>query len=126
MLPYGSGNELTVDSSNAFIFPVVYFFYPETAYRSLEEMDTIFRKTKNVFTVVWTAKHEPHRYGKNGEVLIEYDETGEHERRLSTAERRGSVLSTTRSQTEYDTEKGVRHEREFRGDPGGPAPMGGI
>lgn len=30
---------------NAFIFPVVYFFYPETAYRSLEEIDTIFRKT---------------------------------------------------------------------------------
>lgn len=52
---------------NAFICPVVYFFYPETAYRSLEEMDVIFRKTKNIFTVVWTAKHEPHMYGKNGE-----------------------------------------------------------
>ena len=30
-------------TSNAFMFPVVYFFYPETAYRSLEEMDSIFR-----------------------------------------------------------------------------------
>jgi hypothetical protein len=78
---------------NAAMIPVVYFFYPETAARSLEEMDGIFHKTKNIFTVVWTAKHEPHRYGKHGEVLIDYEETGEHERRLSQAERRGSVLS---------------------------------
>ena len=27
---------------NAFIVPCVYFFYPETAYRSLEEMDVVF------------------------------------------------------------------------------------
>ena len=26
---------------NAAMVPVVYFFYPETAYRSLEEMDTM-------------------------------------------------------------------------------------
>ncbi|KAL4881688.1 general substrate transporter [Aspergillus karnatakaensis] len=54
---------------NAFIFPVVYFFYPETAYRSLEEMDRIFRKTKSVFGLVKTAKEEPHMYGKHGELL---------------------------------------------------------
>lgn len=73
---------------NAFIFPVVYFFYPETAYRSLEEMDTIFRNTKEGWkgwlSVVWTAKNTPRRYGKNGEVLIEYAETGEAERRRSS------------------------------------------
>jgi len=63
---------------NAFIFPVVYFFYPETAYRSLEEIDTIFRKTKGWFNVVSTAKHEPQRYGKNGELLIDYEQTEEH------------------------------------------------
>ncbi|KIW28029.1 uncharacterized protein PV07_07719 [Cladophialophora immunda] len=94
---------------NAAMVPVVYFFYPETAYRSLEEMDTIFHKTKNIFTAVWTAKHEPHRYGKRGEVLIDYEETGEHQRRLSSAARRGSVIST-RSQTEYVSEKGTHHE----------------
>ncbi|KKK26207.1 hypothetical protein ARAM_003869, partial [Aspergillus rambellii] len=54
---------------NAFIFPVVYFFYPETAYRSLEEMDRIFRKTTSVFNVVKRAKEEPHMYGKHGELL---------------------------------------------------------
>ncbi|MCJ1259265.1 hypothetical protein MMC24_007101 [Lignoscripta atroalba] len=63
---------------NAFIFPVVYFFYPETAYRSLEEMDTIFRKTTNVFNVVKVAREEPRRYGKRGEQLIDYEETEEH------------------------------------------------
>ncbi len=88
---------------NAAMVPVVYFFYPETAYRSLEEMDAIFIKTKNIFTVVWTAKHEPRRYGKNGEILIDYEETGEHARRISYAERRGSVMSIERS----DQEKGV-------------------
>jgi len=111
---------------NAFILPVVYFFYPETAYRSLEEMDTIFQKTKNIFTVVWTAKHEPRRYGKNGEVLIEYEDTGEHQRRVSNAERRGSVLSQADSR-DYSGEKGGRQLREeYRGNPGGPAPASGM
>lgn len=69
--------------SNAFIVPVVYFFYPETAYRSLEEMDTIFRKTNSIFSVVKIAREEPRRYGKNGELLIDYTETEEHLRRAS-------------------------------------------
>lgn len=56
--------------SNAFIFPVVYFFYPETAYRSLEEMDNIFRKTKSIFDVVRVAREEPRLYGKHGELLV--------------------------------------------------------
>ena len=75
-------------------------------------MDTIFRKTKNIFTAVWTAKHEPHRYGKNGEVLIEYADTGEHERRVSTAERRASIISA-RSRTHYDSEKATHSQREI-------------
>ncbi|KAI9753346.1 MAG: hypothetical protein M4579_005204 [Chaenotheca gracillima] len=69
---------------NAFIFPVVYFFYPETAYRSLEEMDAIFRKTTGWFSVVKTAKNEPRRYGKNGELLVNYEETEEHAHRLAS------------------------------------------
>ncbi len=69
--------------SNAFIFPVVYVFYPETAYRSLEEMDTIFRKCHSYFTLVSIAREEPRRYGKKGELLIHYEETEEHARRTS-------------------------------------------
>lgn len=68
---------------NAFIFPVVYFFYPETAYRSLEEMDSIFRKCSSYFTLVKIARDEPRRYGKKGELLINYEETEEHARRAS-------------------------------------------
>lgn len=68
---------------NFVIFPVVYFFYPETAYRSLEEMDTIFHKTTSIFDLVRVAREEPRRYGKNGELLINYEETDEHRRRFS-------------------------------------------
>ncbi|KAF4535523.1 putative sugar transporter stl1 protein [Lasiodiplodia theobromae] len=62
---------------NAFIVPVTYFFYPETAYRSLEEMDTIFHKTTSVFDVVKVARELPRRFGKNGELLIDYNDTEE-------------------------------------------------
>ncbi|KAG6034115.1 hypothetical protein E4U19_003802 [Claviceps sp. Clav32 group G5] len=65
---------------NAIIVPSVYFFFPETAYRSLEEMDTIFQKVhgwKGAFQVVHQARIEPRRYGKNGELLIVADEADE-------------------------------------------------
>jgi len=106
---------------NAAMVPIVYFFYPETAFRSLEEMDSLFHKTKNIFAVVWVAKHEPCRYGKYGEVLIEYEETGEHERRMSNAGRRGSAMSTG-SRTEYGSENGVGNEDEYKG----AKPVGGA
>ncbi|KAJ5797797.1 General substrate transporter [Penicillium pulvis] len=59
---------------NAFIVPFVYFFFPETTSRSLEEMDRIFRKTSTVFDVVTVAREEPHAYGPKGELLytLEY------------------------------------------------------
>ena len=67
---------------NAFIVPCVYFLYPETAYRSLEEIDNIFHKVddgwKGVFTVVEQARIEPRWYGKNGELLVDYEQTDEH------------------------------------------------
>ncbi|KAL3425835.1 sugar transporter stl1 [Phlyctema vagabunda] len=81
---------------NAFIFPVVYFFYPETAYRSLEEIDAIFRKTKGWFSVVSTAKHEPLRYGKNGELLVDYLETDEHAIRTHSSAGQGATKATDR------------------------------
>lgn len=65
---------------NAIMVPSVYFFFPETAYRSLEEMDTIFQKVKGLkgaFTVVHQAEIQPRRYGKNGELLIAVDEIDE-------------------------------------------------
>ena len=65
---------------NACMVPCVYFCFPETAYRSLEEMDSIFQKVKGlkgVLTIVHQAEIEPRRYGKNGELLIAVDEEGE-------------------------------------------------
>ena len=46
-------------------------------------MDTIFHKTSSIFDVVSVARNEPHRYGKNGELLINYQDTEEHLRRAS-------------------------------------------
>ncbi|KAK0102418.1 hypothetical protein ONS95_006038 [Cadophora gregata] len=80
---------------NAFIFPVVYFFYPETAYRSLEEIDTIFRKTtkgwRGWLDVVKTARNKPLIYGKHGELLVDYVNTEEHAERVGSVAHQGGV-----------------------------------
>lgn len=76
---------------NAFIVPCVYFFFPETAYRSLEEMDEIFHKTTNPSNVVKIAKQMPHRYDKHGNLLISYDET--EEAQIHAERRRSSVVA---------------------------------
>lgn len=86
-----------------------------SAYRSLEEMDTIFQKTTSIFNVVQVAKDEPRRYGKNGELLIDYEQTDEHRRRASRAEeRRASMASTAndRSAGLGQAEKGNIEEKE--------------
>lgn len=48
-------------------------------------MDDIFRKTTTVFNVVSVARDTPRRYGKNGELLVNYldpeDAAGMQERR---------------------------------------------
>ncbi|KAI0897746.1 general substrate transporter [Annulohypoxylon nitens] len=98
---------------NAFIVPTVYFFFPETAYRSLEEMDSIFHKVhgnQGYFTVVEVAKKEPRRYGKNGELLIAYEETEEHKAHVPGAEPRENGSG---SASINDTEKaqgGIVHQ----------------
>ena len=59
-------------TSNAFIFPVVYFFFPETRYRSLEEMDNIFKKSTSIFDAAPISLKEPFRYDKHGKLKPEY------------------------------------------------------
>lgn len=88
---------------NAFMVPSVYFFFPETAYRSLEEMDEIFHKVhgwQGAFTIVKVANDQPRRYGKRGELLIPYEET---EEARDNERRRSSVVSAG------GQEKGVRN-----------------
>ncbi|KAF4122748.1 Sugar (and other) transporter [Geosmithia morbida] len=57
---------------NAFMFPCVYFFFPETRMRSLEEMDMIFKKSHSIFDVTAISIREPHRYDKHGNLKPEY------------------------------------------------------
>ncbi|KAI2609228.1 general substrate transporter [Hypoxylon sp. NC1633] len=93
---------------NAFMVPAVYFFFVETAYRSLEEMDAIFHKVhgnKGYFTVVGIAEKEPRRYGKHGELLIAYEETEEHKAHVHPAEHREGASGSASVAT--DAEKGV-------------------
>lgn len=82
---------------NAFMVPCVYFFFPETAYRSLEEMDEIFHKVhgwQGAFSVVKVAKQQPRRYGKKGNLLIAYEDT---EAAREVERRRSSVVSASKS-----------------------------
>ncbi|EAL89485.1 hypothetical protein KXW98_005644 [Aspergillus fumigatus] len=90
---------------NAAIFPVVYFFYPETTRRSLEEMDRIFRKTKSIFSVVQVARDEPHMYGKKGELLLTLDDVEDD------AVRRASVLSHAHKGTGSNSDENTSSER---------------
>ena len=78
---------------NAFIFPVTYFFFPETRLRSLEEMDAIFLKTTNWFDCVAIARKEPHRYDEHGNLKIAYEETEDYmyRRHSVVSERKNSV-----------------------------------
>ncbi|KAH7073607.1 general substrate transporter [Paraphoma chrysanthemicola] len=101
---------------NAFMVPSVYFFFPETAGRSLEEMDEIFHKTTNPFNVVKIAHEMPRRYGKKGELLIPYEDT---EEARETQRRRSSVTgavpviaSNGGVLARDDEEKSVREHRE--------------
>ena len=90
---------------NAAMVPSVYFFFPETAYRSLEEMDEIFHNTTNAFNVVKIANELPHRYGKRGELLIDYADT---EQAHEAERRRSSVVAA------HQNGKSLEKETETR------------
>lgn len=64
--------------SNAVMVPSVFFFFPETRLRSLEEMDDIFKKSSNVFDAVTVSLKEPYRYDKHGQLKAEYIEEATH------------------------------------------------
>jgi hypothetical protein len=96
---------------NAFMVPCVYFFYPETAYRSLEEMDEIFQDVKGLkgaFTVVKVANTKPNRFGKKGELLINYQDTEAYQ----SAERRRSSVAPQTAPSPYKAESDHTHDEE--------------
>ncbi|KAL1297031.1 hypothetical protein AAFC00_004622 [Neodothiora populina] len=68
---------------NAVFIPAIYFFYPETGYRSLEEVDVLFSHASNAkfpwTDVVRIARKEPLWYGKDGETPFMYDQSEWHQ-----------------------------------------------
>jgi hypothetical protein len=71
---------------NAVIFPVIYFFYPETGMRCLEEMDYIFF-TANSSPRPWLdvkkiADDEPLWYGRDMEEPYDYEASEWHQRHV--------------------------------------------
>jgi hypothetical protein len=64
--------------TNFAIIPLIYFFYPETAFRSLEEVDVIFFLADEApgnpwLNAVRISLHEPLWFGKKGENRIGFD-----------------------------------------------------
>lgn len=96
---------------NAFMVPCTYFFFPETAGRSLEEMDEIFQEVKGIrgaLDVVHVARTRPRRYGKDGELLISYDETDAARRRSSVVS--GGAKATSKKGADGASEDGEKVE----------------
>lgn len=64
-------------ATNAFIAPLVYFFFPEAAYRTLEEMDVIFHAAslsrRPWTTVVRDSREAPLWYGRDGKAEFDYE-----------------------------------------------------
>lgn len=75
-----------------FVFvPILYFLYPETGGRSLEEVDVVFKSANDKgnawFSVVQSAKEEPKWFDRNGDPTDSY---GGSERGDSDWEKMGS------------------------------------
>ena len=64
-----------------FILPCVYFFFPETKGLSLEAIDEIFVRSKNIFQPVWVAK----KIIKGGG-YVEEEKTVQEEEKIKTHE----------------------------------------
>ena len=95
---------------NFFMFPAVYFFFPETRYRSLEEMDEIFKKSSSIFDAPWISIKEPYRYDKHGHIKSEYIEEAirrqsEPKPDISHSEENDSDQATSGNNTEVKVEQ---------------------
>lgn len=75
-------------ATNAFILPAVYFFFPETAFRTLEEVDVFFFAAAHTpsgspYLSVVTKSHEaPLWYGRDGQNDFDYERSEWHRQRM--------------------------------------------
>lgn len=72
-------------ATNFTIIPLVYYLYPETAYRSLEEVDVLFHAANEApgnpwLNVVKISKEEPLWFGRKGEKDFDYEGSEWHQR----------------------------------------------
>lgn len=75
-------------------------------------MDEIFHEVsgwRGAFTVVKVANQKPRRYGKNGELLIAYDDTVEAQ---EVQRRKSSVVSATAGEKSNDRHEHLGGKRE--------------
>jgi len=77
---------------NAVAIPIVYLFYPETAYRTLEEVDVFFSSASNEKSpyraVVHISQETPLWYGRDGNIDFDYEASDWHARRQRKGSRR--------------------------------------
>ncbi|KAF2727608.1 hypothetical protein EJ04DRAFT_581922 [Polyplosphaeria fusca] len=101
--------------TNCAIVPLIYFFYPETAYRSLEEVDKIFHIANECpgnpwLNVVKIAKQEPLWFGRKGNLPFDYEKSDWHKRHMDfqsdTTLRSSRDKSTPPSSEEESVSKG--------------------
>ena len=73
-------------ATNAAALPLIYLLYPETGYRSLEEVDVIFHAASLAprpwLAVRRIAANEPLWYGKDGEEPFNYEDSDWHQRHV--------------------------------------------
>lgn len=100
---------------NAVFVPMIYYLYPETGGRSLEEVDLVFRaaheKGNAWFTVVRAAKELPKWFDKNGEPTDSYGSASEKDelhtdKASSSGESPDGVIQQTRASTSGEAWEG--------------------
>ena len=92
---------------NAFIFPCVYLFFPECAYRTLEEMDVIFHAASLSrtpwTTVVRDSREAPLWYGRDGQKAFDYEDSAWHKRNVRFSD---EVSSSTEKTQKFSSQSG--------------------
>lgn len=100
----GWGTYLFFAAIKGIIFPLVYFFYPETKGRQLEEIDVIFAEAKQKgISVVTEARHMP--YLTQDQIKSRGKEAG-----YSSSDNEGGQMADTKlGETKDDLEKYAGH-----------------
>ncbi|XPS95687.1 hypothetical protein M3J09_004972, partial [Ascochyta lentis] len=96
-------------ATNFAIIPLVYFFYPETAFRSLEEVDVIFALADEEpgnpwLNVVKISQNEPLWFGKRGEKRLDfqYQNSSWHRKLMGSSGSSGNGTGSDRVMNEKD------------------------